>query len=97
MGSELLALDVVPYFLLRSAQATASGFVLEHGPARRNKMTTRPGPLVADRMDFVCFEMLHDFRGEPFISARGAVCLNTPDVFLKDDDDLVEEDGLPIG
>ena len=94
LGSELCAVDSIPYSRLR-AQDTQSGFVLEKGPSKRNGLASRPGPLVSDRIDFP--EELQDFRGDPFISARSVVCLNDPDAFLIPDEEVAEDNELPIG
>ena len=92
LSSELNAVNVIPYSRPRSHE-TEMGYVLEGGGAKRNQLASRPGPLIADRIDFP--SELRDFRGEPFISARSAVCLNTPDAFSKPDGE--EDPPLPIG
>ena len=86
------ALDLIPYSRVR-VKPQMKGGVLEHGPQPRGVPTGRPGPLIADRVDFP--ETLRDFQAQPFLSHRSYLCLVSPDQFLKDEDDV--EEPMPVG
>ena len=92
LEAELSALDLIPYSRVR-VKPQMKGGVLEHGPQPRGVPTGRPGPLVADRVDFP--ETLRDFQAQPFLSHRSYLCLVSPDQFLKDEDDV--EEPMPVG
>ena len=51
LEAELSALDLIPYSRVR-VKPQMKGGVLEHGPQPRGVPTGRPGPLIADRVDF---------------------------------------------
>ena len=51
LEAEFCAVDLIPYSRLRTKPQDA-GAVLEHGPVPRGPPPGRPGPLVADRIDF---------------------------------------------
>ena len=51
LEAELCAIDLIPYSRLRT-KPQGAGTVLEHGPVPQGPPPGRPGPLVADRIDF---------------------------------------------
>ena len=92
LEAELGAIDLIPYSRLRTKPGGA-GTVLEQGPVPRGPPPGRPGPLVADRIDFP--SSLSDFDAQPFLSHRSYLCLVSPDLFLKDEAEVSVE--LPVG
>ena len=85
LSGELCALELVPYSRLR---VTDGHFAVARatGPSGRPGAGGRPGPLIADRIDFP--SSLGNFNAEPFLCAESYMALVRPDCLLLPDDDL---------